>query len=310
MKSEYVFFNGERVARRDGVNGAGGVFYYFSDHLKTASVITDSTGVIKAESDYYPWGGELQFVNADSNHYKFTGKERDSETNLDYFGARYYSNGLGRFITPDWAAKATAVPYAEFADPQSLNLYSYVRNLPTTRKDDDGHCSGEDCKGLKITAKEEEKPTIRENLTVRDQNGKDIKITGVEGTLTYTVTVNGKPAADIKVDESNEASKTKNGQPVQTNILQHSSATNSEGKIGDRVGMYQKTDGSKATNKEIKDDYKNNVWTLQRTQTLTLTLSGGAACTATTTTTLSNAGKDGSLSSHYELKPTQPVVTQ
>jgi hypothetical protein len=47
---------------------------------------------------------------------------------------------LGRFITPDWAAKATAVPYAEFADPQSLNLYSYVRNVPTTRYDADGHC--------------------------------------------------------------------------------------------------------------------------------------------------------------------------
>jgi hypothetical protein len=34
------FFGGERVARRDGANGAGGVFYYFSDHLKTASVVT------------------------------------------------------------------------------------------------------------------------------------------------------------------------------------------------------------------------------------------------------------------------------
>ncbi len=55
-KSEYIFFDGERVARRDGVNGAGGVFYYFSDHLKTASIITDSAGTIKAESDYYPWG--------------------------------------------------------------------------------------------------------------------------------------------------------------------------------------------------------------------------------------------------------------
>ena len=74
MKSEYVFFNGERVARRD--LPAGSVAYYFSDHLKTASVITDSAGVIKSESDYYPWGGELQFVNNDTNHYKFTGKER------------------------------------------------------------------------------------------------------------------------------------------------------------------------------------------------------------------------------------------
>ncbi|HEY2495880.1 MAG TPA: RHS repeat-associated core domain-containing protein [Candidatus Angelobacter sp.] len=122
-------------------NGVGGVFYYFSDRLKNASVITDAVGNIKSESDYYPWGGELQFTNNDSNHYKFTGKERDSETGLDYFGARYDSNGLGRFATPDWAAKATTVPYAEFADPQSLNLYSYVRNLPTTRFDADGHCA-------------------------------------------------------------------------------------------------------------------------------------------------------------------------
>jgi uncharacterized protein RhaS with RHS repeats len=68
------------AAHLDGVNGAGGVFYYFSDHLKTASVITDAAGNIKAESDYYPWGGELQFANNDPNHYKFTGKERDSET--------------------------------------------------------------------------------------------------------------------------------------------------------------------------------------------------------------------------------------
>ena len=66
LKSEHVFFDAERVTRRDGATGTGGVFYYFSDHLKTASVITDSAGVIKAESGYYPWGGELQLVNNDS----------------------------------------------------------------------------------------------------------------------------------------------------------------------------------------------------------------------------------------------------
>jgi 5-methylcytosine-specific restriction endonuclease McrA len=46
---------------------------------------------------------------------------------------------LGRFITPDWAAKATAVPYANFGNPQSLNLYSYVTNNPMTVGDPDGH---------------------------------------------------------------------------------------------------------------------------------------------------------------------------
>jgi len=115
------------------------VFYYFSDHLKTASVITDSVGVIKAESDYYPWGGELQFVNNDSNDYKFTGKKRDSETGLDYYGARYYSNGLGRFISADWSSVPVPVPYADLSNPQSLNQYAYVRNNPMSYDDPDGH---------------------------------------------------------------------------------------------------------------------------------------------------------------------------
>src|SRR5882724_7104875 len=135
LTDEYVFFDGERVARKS----TNGVFYYFSDHLKTASVITDSLGNIKSESDFYPWGGELQFVNNDSNHYKFTGKERDAETGLDYFGARYYSNGLGRWVSADWSPVPVPVPYADLSNPQSLNLYTYVRNIPTTNVDVDGH---------------------------------------------------------------------------------------------------------------------------------------------------------------------------
>jgi RHS repeat-associated protein len=71
--------------------------------------------------------------------YCYTGKERDSESGLDMFGARYYGSSLGRFMTPDWAAKPVTVPYAHFGNPQSLNLYSYVQNNPTTVGDPDGH---------------------------------------------------------------------------------------------------------------------------------------------------------------------------
>jgi RHS repeat-associated protein len=71
--------------------------------------------------------------------HKFTGKERDSESNLDYFGARHDASSMGRFMTPDWAAKPTSVPHANFGNPQSLNLYSYVANNPLSRMDTDGH---------------------------------------------------------------------------------------------------------------------------------------------------------------------------
>jgi len=71
--------------------------------------------------------------------YKFTGKERDSESGLDNFGARYNSSSIGRFMTPDWSARPTSVPFADLANPQSLNLYSYVTNNPLNRTDPLGH---------------------------------------------------------------------------------------------------------------------------------------------------------------------------
>jgi RHS repeat-associated protein len=67
------------------------------------------------------------------------GKERDSESSLDDFEARYYSSQYGRFMVPDWAAKATAVPYAVFGNPQTLNLYAIVHNDVENFTDLDGH---------------------------------------------------------------------------------------------------------------------------------------------------------------------------
>ena len=89
--------------------------FYFADHLGSTSDVTDAVGNIQYESDYYPYGGEIPVITGDSNHYKFNGKERDTESGLDEFGARYYASSLGRFTIPDWAAKPTAVPYAHYA---------------------------------------------------------------------------------------------------------------------------------------------------------------------------------------------------
>ena len=70
---------------------------------------------------------------------RFTGKERDAESGLDYFGARYYASTMGRFLSPDWSAKVMPVPYAKLDNPQTLNLYAYVGNNPLSMTDPDGH---------------------------------------------------------------------------------------------------------------------------------------------------------------------------
>ncbi|MDE3201352.1 MAG: hypothetical protein KGN79_10580 [Acidobacteriota bacterium] len=69
-----------------------------------------------------------------------TGKERDAESGNEYFIARYYGSSMGRFLSPDWSAKAEPVPYAKLGNPQSLNLYEYVGNNPLIYIDADGHC--------------------------------------------------------------------------------------------------------------------------------------------------------------------------
>jgi RHS repeat-associated protein len=148
INEEYIFFNGARIARVDRPSGT--VNYYLSDQLASTSVIASPAGVVQEQYFYYPYGGMQSSTGSDPNHYKFTGKERDTESGLDEFGARYYGSSFGRFMTPDWATTPIDVPYADFGNPQSLNLYSYVKNNPTTFGDPDGHCCWEEVKASTI----------------------------------------------------------------------------------------------------------------------------------------------------------------
>jgi RHS repeat-associated protein len=63
-------------------------------------------------------------------NYKFEGKERDSETGNDDFGARYYTSRFGRWLSADWSSVPVAVPYANLTNPQTLNLYAMVSDDP------------------------------------------------------------------------------------------------------------------------------------------------------------------------------------
>jgi RHS repeat-associated protein len=62
-----------------------------------------------------------------------TGKERDTESGNDYFGARYYASSMGRFMSPD------SPGFSHLSNPQAWNLYAYTYNNPTSLRDPDGH---------------------------------------------------------------------------------------------------------------------------------------------------------------------------
>lgn len=137
LTAEYIYFGGKRVARID--LPANTVHYYLSDHLGSTSIVASSAGAVEEESDYYPFGTEVMVTGPGTNELKFTGKRRDAESQLDYFGARYYSNILGRWLSPDWSRNAVPLPYASIDDTRSLNQYGYVVGNPINRLDSDGH---------------------------------------------------------------------------------------------------------------------------------------------------------------------------
>jgi RHS repeat-associated protein len=63
-----------------------------------------------------------------------TGKERDNESGLDYFGARYYASSMGRWMSPD----PILITQQKMVGPQQRNIYSYVRNNPLRMVDKNG----------------------------------------------------------------------------------------------------------------------------------------------------------------------------
>ncbi len=188
--------------------------YQYANHLGSAVLETDANGVPISYEEYHPYGttayrSAKPGFDLSLKRYRFSGKERDDETGLYYFGARYYAPWLGRWTSSDPAGFVSG-----------LNLYRYCSNNPivfhdpTGREDKPLNPLGQVTTWTKGTdwvyskdGTELSDAEIRANFTkYAEQSGHRF----TPGTLTYEwVTKNGK-----RVPVFNAEWLDKNGQPL------------------------------------------------------------------------------------------------
>jgi RHS repeat-associated protein len=165
---DYVYFGKERVAL---VPASGTTLLYAEDFLGSSRLIMQSDGTLCYYGEFTPYGAEVPIYNGCPQNYKFEGKERDTETANDNFGAREYSLRSGRWLSSDWSAVPVPVPYANLTNPQTLNLYAMAADDPTSFADLDGH----DCPPCVAV--------IEDIFAFAGEGAKDGAVAGPEGAL-------------------------------------------------------------------------------------------------------------------------------
>jgi RHS repeat-associated protein len=129
--THYIWEGGQVIAeyvRGGGATQATGIRYYHQGHLSTR-IMTNGAGAVVGTTDHLPFGEEIG-VSGEGEKHKFTTYERDT-TGLDYAVNRHYDPQRGRFNQAD----PLGMGAASLADPQTLNLYGYVRNNPVNSVD-------------------------------------------------------------------------------------------------------------------------------------------------------------------------------
>ena len=125
----YFYHRGTLIAKNE--TALSNITYYHPEHLGSSVLITKDDGEVYEETNYKPFGEVLYNGN---DRFGFTGKELDKESDLQYYGQRYYNPSLRMFVEPDSII-------LDYYNPQSLNRYSYVLNNPYKYVDEEGNAA-------------------------------------------------------------------------------------------------------------------------------------------------------------------------
>ena len=168
---------------------ADGIIYYHLDASGSVRAITDANGGLLGRYDFEPFGiqcGTSCGTGTPPEAIQFAGKERDADTQLDYFGARYYTSQAGRFASVDPLLDVDNA----LVNPQLWNRYSYDLNNPLVFDDPTG--AAVELLGADAQAREDEIALLRK---AAGRLGERLYINNVTSgnTTRYFVGIKGDP---------------------------------------------------------------------------------------------------------------------
>jgi RHS repeat-associated protein len=147
---DYIYMGNRLIAEYQPSDrpGEDKFYYYTSDQINSTRIVTDQLGNVVYSVAHDPYGGiQKEWETVYDPMPKFSGKERDTESQLDYFGARYYEREHYRFISVD------PILHSSLFNAQRMNLYSLCMNNPISFVDPDGKALVPICLPLSTTAK-------------------------------------------------------------------------------------------------------------------------------------------------------------
>jgi len=120
---DYVYFGGQLVAEYRNET----LYHYTSDQIGSTRLVTDYAGNVVYSVAHDPYGGiQKTWVTDFDPEIKFSGKPRDAESELDFFGPRYYDRSQFRLLSPNSISAGSGFAPASHA----WNAYSYPGNHP------------------------------------------------------------------------------------------------------------------------------------------------------------------------------------